>query len=35
LRHTNLRGRRVGDKVNLETDLIGKYVRSFLDQRRS
>ena len=34
LQHTNLRGRRVGDKVNVETDLIGKYVRSFLDQQR-
>jgi riboflavin synthase len=34
LRHTNLRARRVGDKVNLETDLIGKYVQSFLSQRR-
>jgi riboflavin synthase len=29
LRHTNLRARRVGDKVNIETDLIGKYVHSF------
>lgn len=27
LKHTNLRARRVGDKVNLETDLIGKYVQ--------
>ena len=34
LRHTNLRARRVGDKVNIETDLIGKYVHSFLAQRR-
>ena len=33
LRHTNLRARRVGDKVNIETDLIGKYVQSFLTQR--
>jgi len=30
LRHTNLQGRRVGDKVNIETDLIGKYVHSFI-----
>jgi riboflavin synthase len=30
LEHTNLRARRVGDKVNIETDLIGKYVYSFL-----
>lgn len=34
LQHTNLRVRGVGDKVNVETDLIGKYVRSFLDQQR-
>lgn len=34
LRHTNLRARRVGDKVNIETDLIGKYVDSFLEKRR-
>ena len=33
LRHTNLRARRVGDKVNVETDLIGKYVQSFMRQR--
>lgn len=30
--HTNLRVRRVGDKVNIETDLIGKYVHSFLEK---
>lgn len=30
LKHTNLRARRVGDKVNLEADLIGKYVYKFL-----
>jgi riboflavin synthase len=34
LQHTNLRGRRVGDKVNIETDLIGKYVQSFMKQRK-
>ena len=33
LRHTNLQGRRVSDKVNIETDLIGKYVHSFLAKR--
>jgi riboflavin synthase len=33
LRHTNLRARKVGDKVNIETDLIGKYVQSFMRQR--
>jgi riboflavin synthase alpha subunit len=25
-----LRARRVGDKVNIETDLIGKYVQQLL-----
>ena len=34
LQHTNLRGRRLGDKVNVETDLIGKYVRNFVAQQR-
>jgi riboflavin synthase len=34
LGHTNLRARRVGDKVNIETDLIGKYVQNFMNQRK-
>jgi riboflavin synthase len=34
LAHTNLRARRVGDKVNIETDLIGKYVQNFMNQRK-
>lgn len=34
LRHTNLRAYRVGAKVNIETDLIGKYVNKFLSQLR-
>ena len=33
LQHTNLRARKVGDKVNIETDLIGKYVHKFIRQR--
>jgi riboflavin synthase len=33
LQHTNLRARRVGDKVNIETDLIGKYVQSLMHRR--
>jgi riboflavin synthase len=33
MQNTNLRARRVGDKVNVETDLIGKYVRHFVNQR--
>jgi riboflavin synthase len=34
LAHTNLRGRMLGDKVNIETDLIGKYVQNFIKPRR-
>jgi riboflavin synthase len=34
LRHTNLQARSLGDRVNIETDLIGKYVHSFLSRRR-
>src|SRR2546426_5550287 len=33
LQHTNLRARRVDAKVNIETDLIGKYVHRFLSRR--
>ena len=33
LQNTNLRARRVGDKVNVEADLIGKYVHHFVQQR--
>ncbi|HZF02357.1 MAG TPA: riboflavin synthase [Methylomirabilota bacterium] len=31
---TNLRERKVGDAVNLETDLLGKYAEKFLARRR-
>ena len=34
LKHTNLRLRRLGDKVNIETDLIGKYVQNFFAHRK-
>jgi riboflavin synthase len=34
MQHTNLRARKVGDKVNIENDLIGKYVQSFMRERR-
>jgi riboflavin synthase len=30
---TNLRERRAGDRVNLEADVLGKYVKKFLHQR--
>jgi riboflavin synthase len=33
LQNTNLRTRSLGDKVNIETDLIGKYVQSFVAQQ--
>ncbi|GAB4136338.1 MAG: riboflavin synthase [Planctomycetaceae bacterium] len=29
---TTLGGRKVGDRVNIETDILGKYVRKFLGQ---
>jgi riboflavin synthase len=32
LAHTTLGERRVGDEVNLEIDLIGKYVYKYLQQ---
>jgi riboflavin synthase len=34
LEHTNLRARRVGDKVNIETDLIGKYVQKLIKAQK-
>lgn len=34
LKHTNLRSRRLGDKVNIETDIIGKYVQQILSAGR-
>ncbi|HEY7321454.1 MAG TPA: riboflavin synthase [Candidatus Binatia bacterium] len=34
LAHTNLRDRRVGDKVNIETDVIGKYVQKLIKAYR-
>lgn len=33
--NTNLRQLRVGDTVNLETDLIGKYVFRWLEEKKS
>ncbi len=32
---TALRERKVGDQVNLEADLLGKYVEQFISKRRS
>jgi riboflavin synthase len=31
--HTNIRDRKPGDAVNLEGDVLGKYVERFLPQR--
>ncbi len=35
LKHTNLGGRQVGDLVNLEVDIIAKYVEQFNQNRNS
>jgi riboflavin synthase len=35
LKHTNLHRRRLGDKVNIEVDIIGKYVKQLLTPRLS
>ena len=35
LQHTNLQSRRVGDRVNLEADIIGKYVLRLTRGERS
>jgi riboflavin synthase len=34
LQHTTLGERRVGDRVHLEADTIGKYVRALMEERR-
>jgi riboflavin synthase len=31
--HTNIKGKRVGDAVNLEGDVLGKYVERYLEAR--
>lgn len=33
--HTNLRDRQPGDSVNLEADVLGKYVERYLEARKS
>ncbi|MGH9742587.1 MAG: riboflavin synthase [Candidatus Acidiferrum sp.] len=33
--HTNLRDRKPGDAVNLEADILGKYVERYLEARKS
>jgi len=31
--HTNIRGKKIGDAVNLEGDVLGKYVERYLEAR--
>jgi riboflavin synthase len=31
---TNLRGRKTGEAVNLEADMLGKYAEKFIKARR-
>ena len=31
--HTNLRDRKAGDAVNLEADVLGKYIERYLEAR--
>ncbi|GHT24262.1 hypothetical protein FACS189419_09090 [Planctomycetales bacterium] len=33
LKVTTLGVRKIGDKVNIETDILSKYVRRFLDAK--
>jgi riboflavin synthase len=33
--HTNIRNRKIGDAVNLEGDVLGKYVERYLEARNS
>jgi len=33
--HTNIRSKKVGDAVNLEADVVGKYVEEYLEARSS
>jgi riboflavin synthase len=33
--HTNIRSKKVGEAVNLEADVLGKYVEGYWEARRS
>jgi riboflavin synthase len=33
--HTNIRDRKPGDAVNLEGDILGKYVERYLEARKN
>ena len=32
LEHTNLKDKKTGDSVNIETDIIGKYICQFISE---
>lgn len=32
--HTNLMGRKPGDRINIETDIIGRYVQQYMEEMR-
>ena len=32
-KHTNIKGKKLGDAVNLEGDVLGKYVERYLEAR--
>src|SRR5699024_3610968 len=34
LDHTTLKDRKIGEQVNLECDMIGKYIEKFVHQRK-
>ena len=33
LKHTTLADKKISDKVNIETDIIGKYVKKFVEKK--
>ena len=35
LEHTNLSNKKIGESVNIETDIIGKYIHQFISQEES
>ena len=34
LEHTNLSNKDIGDSVNIETDIIGKYIYQFISENK-
>ena len=35
LEHTNLSNKEIGDSVNIETDIIGKYIYQFISEDKN